>query len=124
MKSRGKASAAILCLLSTVVSSVAQEPAPGAGREHRREGEPAKLFEPAGKYALEIDGEAVPDAGIYLSLSRGSALLIKTSELPSPLLLRPDEQRLDRLRPADLVPLESSSPPAPTPSRVPAWCGL
>ena len=100
---------ATLCLLSTAVSSGAQDSARDAGREARSAGERTRLFEPAGKYALEIDGEAVPDAGIYLSLSRGSALLIETPELPAPLLLRPDEQRLDRLRPADLVPLEDGA---------------
>lgn len=60
------------------------------------------VFEPAAKYALEIDGKPVSEARIYLSLDVGSSLLLTAPELSSPLLVRPRDQRLERIRPADL----------------------
>ena len=70
---------------------------------------PTQTFEPAGKYALNIDGEAVPEATIYISLSAGSSLLLKAPQLSSPLLLRPQAKSLDRVQPADLQPRDDGT---------------
>ncbi len=98
---RAAASAVILLLAAT--TSEAQERAPNAVPEGPGHGQ-AQHFEPAGKYALEIDGEAAAKARIYLSLNAGSALLVTAPELPAPLLMRPQEQRLDQVQPGDLRP--------------------
>ncbi len=88
----------IAFLLLSAVSTWAQEP------EQQNQD-----FEPAGKYALEIDGEPAPEARVYLSLAAGSALLVKAQELSAPILLRPQEQRVERVRSTDLLPRDDGA---------------
>ncbi len=72
------------------------------GRQDSSDGAPSPDFEPAGKYALEIDGEAAPDARVYLSIAAGSTLLVDAPELTSPLLLQPQGKRLEQVSRTDL----------------------
>ncbi len=90
-------------LLSPAISAWAQETPPSAALSGAAGQEQTQDFEPAGKYALEIDGELVPAARIYLSLAVGSVLLVQAPELSSPVLLRPQEQRVERVQPTDLL---------------------
>ncbi len=93
------ASAAIL--LSAAVSVEARDEALSTAQE-RPEARGSQRFEPAGKYALEIDDVPMAEARIYLALAAGSTLLLTAPELASPLLVRPQGQRLERVRPAGL----------------------
>ncbi len=90
--SRGRRAGAAILLLTAAWSG------PQAPDDGREDGSQGQLFEPAGKYGLEIDGEAVPEARVYLSLGAGSALLLEAPQLVSPLRLQPRDKRLVRLR--------------------------
>lgn len=93
MTPRDMLTAAIAIALLATTSSRAQGEALKPDRQR---------FESAGKYILEINGEAITGARIYLSLSAGSTLLVTAPEMPSPLLVQPQGQRLDRVRQTDL----------------------
>lgn len=49
-------------------------------------------FEPTGDYLLSIDGEEATDARLYRSQRAGSALLVESSELSSPIVVLPRDR--------------------------------
>jgi thiol-disulfide isomerase/thioredoxin len=60
-------------------------------------------FEPSGDYVLEANGEAVPEARLYLS-RRAAAILVTAPALEGPLLLWARSSRVDRIPTGALLP--------------------
>jgi thiol-disulfide isomerase/thioredoxin len=52
-------------------------------------------FEPIGDYLLEVDGEAVPGVGVYLSQIGGAHLLVTGVGVSPPLLISPRERKVE-----------------------------
>jgi thiol-disulfide isomerase/thioredoxin len=65
-------------------------------------------FEPSGSYLLVVDGKPVPEAEIYES-AKLPAVLVVSSVLPSPVLLRPGRKTVEGVSEASIARQEDGS---------------
>lgn len=87
-------SVAVIALHAAANAQLAAQPRPDAVMS---------AFEPSGDYVLESNGQAVPEARLYLS-RRAAAILVTAPALDGPLLLWARSSRVDRIAATALLP--------------------